>query len=105
MITGGDLAISDQYTDNLFLSLDAGQNWQALPKPKVKGAFYGADMTEINGKTVVVVCGPNGADLWVEGTDSWTNLSDLNLWTAEFISEKTLLLAGRSGKMLKVIIH
>ena len=103
-ITGGDLAISDQYSDNLFLSENKGVSWTALPQATTKGAFYGADISKINGQLVIAVCGPNGADLWIEGSDKWINISQLNLWTAEFINSNTLLLAGRSGKMLKLKI-
>ena len=37
-ITGGDLAITDEYTDNIAFSEDGGQTWTLIPNhPVTKG--------------------------------------------------------------------
>ena len=37
LITGGDLAITDEYTDNLAFSEDGGQTWTLTDHPVTKG--------------------------------------------------------------------
>jgi len=101
-ITGGDLAKSDVYTDNLFISLDKGKSWTPLNQPITKGAFYGSAVSGLNDNNIFIVCGPNGADFLVSETGKWVQFSQFNLWTAEFINESTAILAGRGGKMIKI---
>jgi photosystem II stability/assembly factor-like uncharacterized protein len=104
-IAGGDLAISEEYTNNLFLSDTNGKQWQALDQPLTKGAFYGAALNTYNEAFQYIVCGPAGADIWLSSEVGWQKISDHNLWTVEFIDNRHALLAGRSGYMIKVTLH
>ncbi|GAB3331946.1 hypothetical protein GCM10027429_10810 [Marivirga atlantica] len=101
-ITGGDLAKSDVYTDNLFISSDNGKSWLPLNQPITKGAFYGSAISNIDNTNIYLVCGPNGADFLASEKGKWIQFSQLNLWTAEFINKSTAILAGREGKMIKI---
>ena len=40
LITGGDLTITDAYTDNLAFSKDGGQTWTLTNHPVTKGIMY-----------------------------------------------------------------
>lgn len=103
-ITGGDLAINDEYSKNLFISDEEGSEWQALEQPITKGAFYGSAITAGDKSIHYIICGPAGADIWLSKKTSWQNVSDRNLWTVEFIDDKHALLAGRNGYMIKVTL-
>lgn len=103
-IAGGDLAIADEYTNNLFYSDTNMENWIPLSQPVSKGAFYGAALTSFEGMPVYLICGPSGADIWLPNKEIWINISDRNLWTVEFINDYTAIIAGRNGYMLKVTL-
>ena len=40
LITGGDLSITDEYTDNIAFSKDGGQSWILTQQPITKGGTY-----------------------------------------------------------------
>lgn len=103
-ITGGDLAVSDQYTNNLYTTSTNGERWEALTQPRTKGAFYGAATQKINESIAIIICGPKGADIKLSEDSEWKNLSENDLWTVEFISNNTALIAGRGGYMIRVEI-
>lgn len=104
-IGGGDLSIENEYTNNLFYSVDKGENWNTLPQPLTKGAFYGSALTTYADQFLYLVTGPKGADVWIEEQNEWINVSNFNLWTATFINQNTVLLAGRNGEMLKISFY
>ncbi|PTB97557.1 hypothetical protein C9994_02415 [Marivirga lumbricoides] len=104
-ITGGDLSIEDSYTNNLYYSVDKGKNWNEIPQPITKGAFYGSALASYADQLLYLVTGPQGADVWIEEQYEWMNLSNLNLWTAAFINQNTAILAGRNGEIIKISFY
>lgn len=104
-ITGGDLAIADQVLDNVFFSEDNGNNWTALPQHNLKGSFYGLAVTNYLENDFVIACGPNGAEIWLGDQQKWQILAEEDIWTAKFIDARTALMAGRDGKMFKVVLE
>jgi len=102
-ITGGDLAITDEYTDNIAFSEDGGQTWTLNPNhPVTKGAFYGGDIINFGGQTVALACGPNGADVTFDAGQTWQSISTNNLWVSDFTESGKAWLAGTQGKILKL---
>lgn len=101
-ITGGDLGISDSVLENVYFSDDNGGNWKALPSHQTLGSFYGMAVTNYLDNEYVLVCGPNGAEIWLGDQEKWQILSEEDIWTATFIDSRTALMAGRDGKMWKV---
>ncbi len=101
-IAGGDLSVTNNYSQNLFISTDDGQSWLDLPQPVSKGAFYGSAMASTKQGIIYLICGPAGADYLNPITKQWINLSRQDLWTAEFVNENTALIAGRDGEMIRV---
>jgi hypothetical protein len=53
----------------------------------------------------VIACGPNGAEIWLGDQQKWQVLSEEDIWTAKFIDARTALMAGRDGKMFKVVLE
>lgn len=105
LIAGGDLAIADDYTDNLAFSIDGGESWVLTGQPRTKGAFYGSDLISLKGKTIVVACGPNGADITFDAGQSWNTISTENLWVADLHKDGFGWLAGREGRVLKLQLN
>lgn len=101
-ITGGDLAITDQQLENVYFSEDNGENWKALPEHKTPGAFYGMAVSNYLENEFVLVCGPEGAEIWLGDQQKWKTLSEEDIWTTTFIDSRTALMAGRDGRMFKV---
>lgn len=104
-ITGGDLAISDQYTENIFVSEAKVIDWKSIKQPITKGAFYGGAIQELGNQMIWVVCGPNGADIWLGEQKGWQNISQENLWTVDLLPNGEGWLAGRSGNIYKLSVH
>lgn len=102
LIAGGDLAVTDDYTENIAFSIDGGESWALTGQPKTLGAFYGSDLISLKGKTIVVVCGPNGADITFDAGLSWNTISTEDLWVADLTKSGIGWLAGREGGILKL---
>lgn len=105
LIAGGDLAITDIYTENLAFSIDGGESWALTEQPETLGAFYGSDLISIKGKTVVVACGPQGADITFDAGLTWNTIATDNLWVADLHVDGYGWLAGRDGKILKLELN
>ncbi|MDW3196580.1 MAG: hypothetical protein R8G66_29660 [Cytophagales bacterium] len=105
LIAGGDLAITDIYTENLAFSIDGGQSWVLTEQPETTGAFYGSDLISMKGKTVVVACGPKGADITFDAGLTWNTIATDNLWVADLHADGYGWLAGRAGKILKLELN
>lgn len=101
-ITGGDLAISDSLLSNLYRSADNGKNWVEISGHLTMGSFYGLAVSAYENAEIILVCGPNGADLHLGDSNTWHNISNENIWTATFINPQTALMAGRDGKMFRL---
>lgn len=101
-IAGGDLAITKEQLENVYFSEDEGDSWKSLPQHQTKGSFYGLAATDFLAHEFVLVCGPNGAEIWLGDQQKWQVLSQEDIWTATFIDARTALMAGRGGKMFKV---
>ncbi|MBX2816508.1 MAG: hypothetical protein KTR24_10935 [Saprospiraceae bacterium] len=100
VIVGGDLQITDAHTQNIFLTEDGGESWQAANPPHTLGAFYCVAYEEIQGTEVIVICGPNGADVSQDKGATWANLTTQDLWRCELDADGEGWLMGRDGSLL-----
>ena len=105
LIAGGDLANTDTYTENLAFSIDGGESWVLTEPPETTGAFYGSDLIGMKGKTIVVACGPNGADMTFDAGQTWNTISTEDLWVADLHEDGYGWLAGREGKIFKLVLN
>ncbi len=103
-LTGGDLLIADEYTDNCAFSTDGGKNWKLSSHPITKGALYSGAITNINDLNFAFACGPNGLDYTADLGLTWINLDTLNYWAVS-IKENTGYASGRDGKILRISLH
>ncbi len=102
LIAGGDLAKSNEYTNNIAYSHDGGKNWDLSSNPVTKGAFYGADLLKVKESFWSFVCGPNGIDYSEDLGKSWVNLDTANYWAVDFAQNNTGWAVGKDGKILKI---
>lgn len=103
-LTGGDLLISDSYTNNCAFSFDHGETWALSNHPVTKGAFYGGAITEIENQYFTFACGPNGLDYTDDLGQTWVNLDTLDYW-AVAMKGKTGFATGRGGKILRISLQ
>lgn len=96
--------ISDEYTENLFLSKDLGKSWAPYSQPITIGAFYGSAYSSYHDMPIIIVCGPNGADIAFGEGSSWENVSTQNLWTADLLGSGVGWLMGQDGTIMKIRI-
>ncbi len=101
-IAGGDLSSADAYTDNLALTSNSGKEWRLTNQPQTPGPFYGSDLIRYGGKDILVVSGPRGADISLNGGDTWTNITEEELWVVDLHPDGFGWLGGRNGLLYKI---
>lgn len=103
ILAGGDLAITDAFTDNVARSSDGGRTWQLAAHPTFTGSVYGLAYTGKFTKAVVAT-GPAGAAWSPDEGDSWVALDSTvnNYWAVTFASPDAGWLVGTGGRILKV---
>ena len=104
VVTGGDLLISDDYTENCAISMDGGQSWKLTQTPKTTGAFYGASISKIEDQTFVFTCGPNGLDCSRDLGVSWMTLDTLNYWAVS-MNGTSGFAVGKNGNILRISLQ
>ena len=105
MIAGGDLTDTEGYTENIAFSQDAGETWDLASTPNTVGAFYGSDFIKIGNREIALVCGPNGADLSLDGGNTWNTILEDNLWVTDLHPSGLGWVAGRDGKIFKIVFN
>lgn len=102
IIVGGDLTIKDKYTENLFITDSRGAVWYPMARPFTKGAFYGSAFVKINEQEVILITGPQGADISYDLGKTWTMVVNKNLWSCDIHSSGNGWLVGQKGAIFKV---
>ncbi len=101
---GGDLLITDDYTENCAFSEDGGNTWILANTPLTKGAFYGGAITTTNEQTFAFACGPGGLDFTADFGANWSTLDTLNYWAVGF-NGPIGFASGTEGKILKISLQ
>ena len=104
-IAGGDLSRSEEFTNNLAFSDNAGENWVLASQPQTPGAFYGSDFIRYRRRDVSMICGPQGADISFDRGVTWRKVTDDNLWVVDLHPGGFGWLAGRGGKIFKIELN
>lgn len=101
-IVGGDLAITDAYTNNIATTTDGGKTWQLAGQPITKGAFYGSDLISAGDGYLLIASGPNGIDYSLDFGKSFVNLDTTNYWAVNLTEQGFGFATGPKGKILKI---
>ncbi|MEM9329399.1 MAG: hypothetical protein AAGA85_27310 [Bacteroidota bacterium] len=104
-IAGGDLSSTEAYTDNMALTTNSGKDWHLIGRPETPGPFYGSDLIRYGGKNILVATGPRGADISLNGGESWANITDEDLWVVDLDARGFGWLGGRDGQLYKIEFH
>ncbi|MEQ9008391.1 MAG: hypothetical protein RLP12_10935 [Ekhidna sp.] len=104
VVTGGDLMITDDYTDNCAFSSDGGTTWNLSGQPQTVGAFYGSAITQVDGQTFAFACGPKGLDYTSDMGQTWMTLDTLNYWALS-MKEDFGFASGTNGKILRISLQ
>ncbi len=101
ILGGGELAVTDAFTDNVARSADGGKTWQLAQHPTFTGSIYG--LAYVPHGTTVVATGPVGAAWTPDEGSHWFALDTVtNYWAVAFASPHTGWLVGTEGRILKV---
>jgi photosystem II stability/assembly factor-like uncharacterized protein len=102
MLGGGDLSITDAFTDNLARTRDGGQTWELTEHPTFTGAIYGLAYVPRMGTTVVAT-GPKGAAWTPDEGSHWIALDPAtDYWAVAFASPAAGWLVGTEGRIAKL---
>ncbi len=104
-ITGGDLAISNDYTNNCAFSADGGKNWSLTEQPVTKGAFYGGSTIQVGDQNFTFVCGPNGLDYSSDMGQTWAQLDSSNYWAVNMHKSGIGWASGKDGRVTMVNLN
>ena len=103
-VTGGDLVIQDEYTDNCAFTNDGGQTWELTNKPVTLGAFYGSSTVQLGDQNFTFVCGPNGLDFTSNEGQSWAQLDSANLWAVDVHTSGVGWVVGAGGAIKQIVL-
>lgn len=104
-ITGGNLGMMKEYTDNCAISKDNGLTWKLTSTPATKGALYGTSVVSLKDQTGLFVCGPNGIDYSFDSGKTWQNLDTANYWVVHVDSGRSMgWAAGKNGRLIRINI-
>jgi photosystem II stability/assembly factor-like uncharacterized protein len=101
LAAGGDIAVPDQFTDNIAITDDGGSHWRLAGRPPFPGAVYGAAYVPGSGRTLVAV-GPRGAAWSRDDGWTWAIVDTLGWWSVAFASARAGWLVGPEGRIAKV---
>ena len=94
---GGDYTQPENKENNLIRTQDGGINWEILDHPSHPS--YRSCIQYIpgsNAKSLVAV-GFQGIDISHDGGETWTHISDKNVYTIRFLNSVTAFAAGKNG--------
>ncbi len=101
---GGTIGDREQYSESIAHTSDGGHTWTSLGHPTFAGAIYGASLVP-GAPDVLLVVGPGGMDLSIDGGDSWVNLQGITYWAIDFASARAGWAVGPSGRIAKVTLQ
>ncbi len=103
LTAGGDLSITDKYTDNIALTNDGGKTWTLTNHPQTTGAFYGSDLIQWDNEEIMILSGPKGIDYSLDLGETFTTLDTLNYWAVDLHPSGFGFASGTDGKVIKII--
>ncbi|WP_424962835.1 WD40/YVTN/BNR-like repeat-containing protein [Ekhidna sp.] len=104
VVTGGDLLITDDHSDNCAFSNDGGATWNLSARPQTTGAFYGSSITMVDDQIFAFACGPNGIDYTKDQGQTWINLDTANYWAIS-MKGNVGYASGTDGKILRISLQ
>lgn len=103
-LVGGDLAQTNEYTENCAFSSDGGISWSLAKQPNTRGAFYGGAIAKHQNQTFAFAGGPKGLDCTSDMGETWTTIDTLNYWAVSF-HKNIGFASGRAGEVLKITLQ
>lgn len=101
ILGGGELAVTDAFTDNVARSSDGGKTWQLAEHPTFPGSIYG--LAYVPHGATVMATGPKGAAWAPDEGSRWFALDTVSdYWAVAFASPKVGWMVGTGGRILKV---
>lgn len=98
---GGDLNASER-TDNVARTADGGRTWTPLPHLALVGPAYGGVAAPGTSGRALIVVGPGGADVSLDGGASWRTIDARAWWGIGSAGPDATWIAGPGGRIARV---
>ena len=99
---GGSLQVNDARTDHVARTTDGGRSWMPLPHLAMLGAVYGGvHVPGTDGRALVAV-GPGGADVSLDGGQSWRTLDPRAWWGIGSAGPDATWIGGPEGRLARI---
>ena len=104
-VLGGDVTDMESRADNIALSGDGGESWILAGRPGFPGPVYGATYVPGAPAPTLVAVGPKGLGFTADQGESWTTLSEENLWSVAFASPRAGWAIGMDGRITMLSLY
>ncbi|MCH2452046.1 MAG: hypothetical protein MK221_02435 [Gemmatimonadetes bacterium] len=98
---GGVIGNDTVLTDNVALSEDHGETWTIAGAPEILGPIYGSSIVPGMPTATVVIVGPDGGDVSLDGGMSWIPITRETYWAVGFASPEAGWLVGPQGRITR----
>ena len=99
---GGSLLVSDTHTDDVVRTSDGGRSWTPLPHLMMLGPVYGGTHVPGTDGQALVAVGPGGADISMDGGQSWSTLDARAWWGIASGGTGATWIAGPEGRIARL---
>lgn len=99
---GGHIADREHRSENLARTEDGGATWASLPRVPLDGAIYGGVHVPGTGLRALVVVGPGGAAVSLDGGESWPLLDGRAWWGVGSAGPEATWITGPEGRVARI---
>ena len=99
---GGSLLVSDTHTDDVVRTSDGGRSWTPLPHLMMLGPVYGGTHVPGTDGQELVAVGPGGADISMDGGQSWSTLDARAWWGIASGGAGATWITGPGGRVARI---
>lgn len=98
---GGDLNAAER-TDNVARTTDGGRTWTPLPRLALIGPAYGGVAVPGTSGRALIVVGPGGVDLSLDGGATWRTIDARAWWGIGSAGPNATWIAGPGGRIARI---
>ena len=102
---GGLIGNDTARVENVARSGNYGKTWDLGGAPEMRGPIYGSSIVPGMPTSTVVVVGPEGGDISLDGGTSWMPVTRETYWAVGFASPQAGWLVGPEGRIARFSVR